>query len=154
MSEHDGLDLDAMSDDELMAMLGDAVAESTAVPDARRAAAQAAFTWRSVDEELAELLHDSALEAGAAVRSTAAAVRTLSFARDGLTLEVEVDGDDLLVEVVGAPGATVLLQRPAAEDVAAVADAAGFARFDAVAGSVRFTVTAGDRSLTTPWVTL
>ena len=56
------------SDDDLMAELAEAVAEEDAVTDRRREAARAAFTWRSVDAELMELLHDSALEAGAAVR--------------------------------------------------------------------------------------
>ena len=76
MSEWD--DLDSLDDDALMALLGDAVAESDAVSDRRRAAARAAFTWRSVDEELAELLHDSALDAGAAVRSSASGPRSRS----------------------------------------------------------------------------
>ena len=52
-----------------MAELAAAVEEEAAVSDRRRAAARAAFTWRTVDAELAELLHDSALDAGAAVRS-------------------------------------------------------------------------------------
>lgn len=154
MSDPQLPDWDALSDDELMAVLAEAVAAERDVPDNRRDAARAAFTWRTVDAELAELLHDSALEAGAAVRSTATAPRTLSFAHAGLTVEVEVDGDDLLVEVVGEPGATVVLQPPDADEVAVVTDAAGFARFDAVAGTVRFVVTAGEASLTTPWVTL
>ena len=83
-----------MSDDELMAALGEAVAEADAVSDRRREAARAAFTWRTVDAELAELLHDSALDAGAAVRRRRATSRgTLSFGSGGLALEVEVDGD-------------------------------------------------------------
>lgn len=153
---------DAMDDDELMALLGQAVADADAVSERRRAAARAAFTWRSVDEELAELLHDSALDAGAAVRSTADGPRSLAFGRGGLTLEVEVAGDRLLVEV-GAEGAAadaegpavVRLQRPDAADVVETADPAGFLRFAEVGpGAVRFVVERGGWSLTTPWVTL
>ncbi len=157
MTEWDDLD-----DDALMSLLGQAVAESDAVSERRRAAARGAFTWRSVDDELAELLHDSALDAGAAVRSSGAGPRSLAFGRSGLTLEVEVDGDQLLVEVVAegaaadAEGpAVVRLQRPDADDVVETADAAGFLRFAEVGtGAVRFVVERGGWSLTTPWVTL
>lgn len=151
---------DALDDDELMALLGQAVADGEAVPEHRREAARAAFTWRSVDEELAELLHDSALDAGAAVRATTDGPRSLAFGRSGLTLEVEVAGDRLLAEVLAegaAAGgeATVTLQRPGAEDVTVTADAAGFVRFEGVGpGAVRFVVARGGWSLTTPWVTL
>jgi hypothetical protein len=147
---------DDMSDDELLAMLGEAVAEEAAVSDRRRAAARAAFTWRSVDAELAELLHDSALDAGAAVRSSAAPEpRTLSFGHSGVTLEVEVDDGALLGQVIGAAPATVVLERPAADPVSVVADAGGFFRIpDVGTGAVRFVVHQAGWSLTTPWVTL
>lgn len=79
---------DDRSDDELLAELGEAVAEEQSVSERRRTAARAAFTWRTVDEELAEILHDSALDAGAAVRSVGT-VRTLAFGTDGMTLELE-----------------------------------------------------------------
>lgn len=151
-----------LSDDELMALLGEAVAEEAAVSDRRRTAARAAFTWRSVDAELAELLHDSALEAGAAVRSGTAEPRTLSFGHSGLTLEVEVDGETLLGQVIGTgeaasatEPASVMLERPEADAVTAEADAAGFFRLEGVRpGTVRFVVEQGGWSLTTPWVTL
>jgi hypothetical protein len=147
-------------DDELMAELAAAVEEEAAVSDRRRDAARAAFTWRTVDAELAELLHDSALDAGAAVRSGAEGPRMLSFRRAAVTLEVEVDGDSVLGEVIddhddaSAP-ATVTLQRPDAADRTTEADASGFFRFDAVGpGSVRFVVARAGWSLTTPWATI
>lgn len=156
------LNWDAMSDDELLAALGEAVAEDVSVSTQRRDAARAAFTWRTVDDELAELLHDSALDAGAAVRSSAGTPRALTFGRSGLTLEVEVAGEDVLGEVVpegaaddGEGVARVTLQRPDATDEVVDADAAGFFRFSGVgAGLVRFVVELGGWSLTTPWVTL
>lgn len=154
---------DEMGDDELMAALGEAVAESGDVSDRRREAARAAFTWRTVDAELAELLHDSALEDAAAVRSSTAPdveVRTLSFRAGATTLEVEVDGEEVLGEVVGSGAsfgsdATVTLQRPGLDDVVAAADATGFVRFTGVGGGpVRFVVDAGGGRMTTPWVIL
>ncbi len=152
-----------LDDDELMALLGEAVAEEAAVSDRRRTAAKAAFTWRSVDAELAELLHDSALDAGAAVRSASGGeARTLSFGHSGLTLEVEIDGETLLGQVIGTGSAasavepaSVLLERPEADALSAEADAAGFFRLEGVRpGTVRFVVEQGGWSLTTPWVTL
>lgn len=163
MSEWDDLGkIDDLDDDALMALLDEAVKEADAVPDRRREAARAAFTWRSVDDELAELLHDSALDAGAAVRSSAGAPRSLAFGRSGLTLEVEVDGDQVLGEVIAtgdaasAEGpASVTLQRPDTPDVTTTVDAAGFFRFAGVeTGAVRFVVERGGWSLTTPWVNL
>ena len=129
-----------------MAELAAAVEEETAVSDRRRTAARAAFTWRTIDAELAELLHDSALDAGAAVRSGSDGPRMLSFRRAAVTLEVEIDGDAVLGEVIdeseGDAPATVTLQRPDTEDRSVEADASGFFRFDGVGpGSVRFVVT-------------
>jgi hypothetical protein len=155
-------DWEQMSDDELMAALGEAVTEDASVSDRRREAAYGAFTWRTVDDELAELLHDSLLDAGAAVRSSAGTPRALTFGRSGLTLEVEVAGDQVLGEVVpegsaadGSEPARVMLQRPDAEDVTVDADSAGFFRFSGVGpGLARFVVELGGWSLTTPWVTL
>jgi hypothetical protein len=155
-------DWNEMDDEQLIAELGAAVAEESAVSDRRRAAARAAFTWRSVDTELAELLHDSALDAGAAVRSSGSASgapRTLTFARGAVTLEIEVDGDTLLGEVLdedpGSGPASVTLQRPDADDRSTEADASGFFRFDDVGpGPVRFVLSRGGWSITTPWATL
>lgn len=149
-------------DDELFAALGEAVA-ARADDDRRRAAAKAAFTWRTVDAELAELLHDSALDAGAAVRSVAAAPRTLSFGRrhdqDRVTLELEITDGDLLGEVIGTtqPGATttVTVQRPGVADVEVAVDAGGFFTVPGVGtGPVRFRVQGAGAGLTTDWVTL
>lgn len=144
---------DDFTDDELLAELREAVAEAGLVTDRQREAARAAFTWRTVDAELAELLHDSALEV-AAVRGDDSA-RTLSFASGPLTLEVEVEGDVVRGQVVGATVQSVLMQRSIADDEPLVVDPSGFFRLDGVApGPVRFVVQAGDWTLTSPWVAL
>lgn len=149
-----------MDDDELTAALAAAVAEGDAVSDRRRQAARAAFTWRSVDAELAELLHDSALDAGAAVRSGAAdEPRSLSFASGGLALEIEVDDDVVMGQVLpgSAPttAATVTVQPAEGAEVSAEVDSAGFFRVEGVApGPTRFVARAADWTLTSPWVVL
>jgi len=145
--------IDGMTDDELLAELGEAVAEADQVTDRQRQAARAAFTWRTVDAELAELLHDSALES-AAVRGDDD-VRTLSFASGAVTLEVEIDGDTVRGQVVGGAAESVLVQRSIADDQPIGLDAGGFFRVEDVApGPVRFVVRAGDWMLTSPWVAI
>ncbi len=154
---------DDRSDDELLAELGDAVAEQQSVSERRRTAARAAFTWRTVDEELAELVHDSALDAGATVRSVGT-VRTLAFGTDGMTLELEVDLGSVLGQVIpegaaaaplGGGTAKVVLHRPSGIDQPTHADERGFFRIpDVEPGPARFTVEMAGARLVTPWVTL
>lgn len=153
MTSHDDA-LHNLSDDELLAELRAAVAEADLVTDRQRAAAQAAFTWRTVDQELAELLHDSALEM-TGVRGADDAPRTLSFASGALTLEVEVDGDVVIGQVIGADAQSVTLQRSIADDQPLDVDSAGFFRIEGVGpGPIRFVVQAGDWTLTSPWVAI
>jgi len=143
------------SDDDLMAELAEAVAEGDAVTDRRREAARAAFTWRSVDAELMELLHDSALEAGAAVRGAGDPGRMLSFGRGGLIVELEVGAGAVTGQVLPAQDATLTLQTTGTEDRTVAADGAGFFRIEEVgSGPVRFVVTTSEHTLTTAWVTL
>lgn len=144
---------DWSDDDELMRALGEALAETDAVTDRRRVAAQAAYSWRTIDTELMELLHDSALEAGAAVRSTGEATeRVLSFGTGELSLELELRGDVVLGQVVpGQPG-SVDLQRVDGETTTVQTDGSGFFRLDDLGpGLMRFVVTTGGRTLTTTW---
>lgn len=158
---------DETTDDELAAELAAAIAEEAAVSERRREAAKAAFTWRTVDQELAELLHDSALDAGAAVRSTSTGtgtIRTLAFGTDGMTLELEVDLGYVLGQVIpegaaaapyGGSPAKVTLHRPSGVDQTVTGDERGFFRITAVApGPVRFAVEVAGAKLITPWVTL
>jgi hypothetical protein len=145
---------DDMTEDQLLAELREAVAEADQVTDRQREAARAAFTWRTVDAELAELLHDSALES-TAVRGADDAARTLSFVSGPITLEVEIDGDTVMGQVVGAAAESVLLQRSIADDYPLPVDPSGFFRIEGVApGPVRFVVQAGDWTLTSPWVAI
>ena len=142
-------------DDELMAALAEAVAEAEAVTDRAREAARGAFTWRTVDSELLELLHDSAVEEGAAVRAGRRRARTLSFASGMLGLEVEVDGEHVRGQVIGDIVPTVVLQRTDAPDRAVPVGPAGFFKIsDVPAGPVRFVARAAEWSLTSRWVVL
>ena len=91
-------------DDRLMAALGEAVRAAQAVPPEFTAAGQAAFTWRTIDAELAALTFDSAAEEAAvpAVRAEEASPRFLTFAGSELTIELEIGSDSILGQIVPA----------------------------------------------------
>ena len=89
---------------ELVAALGPPDAPPAAVE-----AARAVFTWRTVDAELAALVHDSALTGPAAgVRGAGdAAVRSLTFSTDEVTIDVDLDASGLVGQVVPPGGGSV-----------------------------------------------
>ena len=78
-------------DDRLVEALRRVLAEADEVPTDVVAAARAAWTWRTIDAELAALVHDSTLDVQelAGVRG-AATVRALSFTVGEHYLELEV----------------------------------------------------------------
>ena len=79
------------NDEGLMEELAVAIGQEREVPAHHRQAAYGAFAWRTVDQDLLTLMHDSALQATAAVRGSEDA-RTLAFAGGEMSLELEVDG--------------------------------------------------------------
>lgn len=131
-----------------------ALAARRDVQDRHREAAQAAFTWRTVDAELMELAYDS-LDAPTTVRGAVSAQpRALSFTSRGGSLEVEIDGDRVRGHVVPAAVVTVLMTNAAGERAEATTDEDGmFVLMGTLPGPVRFTVE-GDDGGTTPWVRL
>jgi hypothetical protein len=142
------------TDDEgLMEELARAMGEAAAVPDHRREAARAAFTWRTIDAELLALTHDSLDLADAAVRG-ALDVRTLGFRADGLSLEIEVDGDRVFGQVLDTEVEEVVVE--AAEGVTRTSpvDSSGVFSVDVPAGPVRFGIRVEGVLRRTPWVVL
>jgi hypothetical protein len=91
-------------DEKLLADLHDALRDEYAVPSRLVDIGKAAFAWRNVDAELAELVHDSAAaDANAAPAGTRAgptAVRALSFSVGPTTIEVELTPDALRGQVI------------------------------------------------------
>ncbi|MFZ0013315.1 MAG: hypothetical protein WAL25_04285 [Acidimicrobiia bacterium] len=80
-------------DDRILASLRQGLQESDPVPADVAAFAKAAFTWRDIDAELAELDFDSAEEGQpSGVRSSATA-RMISFQVGKWMLDVEFDQD-------------------------------------------------------------
>src|SRR6476469_9444212 len=82
-------------DDRLVEVLRRALAEADEVPTEVVAAARAAWTWRTIDAELAALVHDSTLDDQELAGVRAATGRALSFTvgEHFLELEVAEDGD-------------------------------------------------------------
>lgn len=107
-----------MDDRQLLALLRGVLATDgdptvAVVPQEVQDAALAAWTWRTVDEELAELAYDSAAEPDrSGVRGNATRHRQLTFESDGSTLEVELSGRELLGQVLPGRRVRVRLSTP------------------------------------------
>jgi hypothetical protein len=78
------------SDDGLLASLGAAARALDPVPAGVAQAAKAAFTWRTIDAELAALVYDSAEQGLVGVRG-APARRSLSFEYADVVVDMELD---------------------------------------------------------------
>lgn len=85
-------------DEKLIEALREAMASAEDVPAAFVEAGKAAFAWRTIDAELAALTYDSALDPldAPAIRSESAILRSLTFASDGWTVELELTPDAVL----------------------------------------------------------
>jgi hypothetical protein len=99
--------VDNRSDDNLLTALREALVAREAVPPDFVAAAMNAYTWHSIDAELAWLAYDSSHEAAAGLRSESASIRALSFTSARLSIEVEITGDTLLGQLIPAQSGTV-----------------------------------------------
>jgi hypothetical protein len=104
-------------DGELLAMLGDALGSARDVPHAFIRAGKAVYRPPDLDAELAALIYDSECERAddtarepALTRADTAALRALTFASSGLTIELEVTDGGLLGQVVPPEPAVVEVQ--------------------------------------------
>lgn len=141
-------------DETLIRELGEAVADTRAVTSKAREDARAAFAWRTIDDELLALAHDSDANAGLLVRGVGTA-RVLGFRGPEVTLEVEVDHGQLAGQVLPAQECRVAVVTPAGDRWEVLSDESGvFVRPLDVSGPVRFVVEAGGRRTGTAWVTL
>jgi hypothetical protein len=99
-------------DEQLLALLKEALQDSRAVPSDFIEAGKNAYAWHGVDDELAQLSYDSERDrdAVAGVRAEAASIRALTFTAPHLTIELEVSEDALLGQVVPTSEGTVEVQ--------------------------------------------
>ena len=143
-----------IEDEELLRALGEVLDADEPFPVALVDAEAAAFASRDLDDELAELLYDTAAElagAGGGLRGDDGP-RTLSFAAGEHALDVELHDDDTVVGQVSPPDAVLRLAGPMGE-IALEPDRLG--RFTATAppGRLRFVITGvGGGRIVTPWV--
>jgi hypothetical protein len=146
-----------VSDDEMLELVGRALRAAEPVPDRVIAGAKAAWTWRTIDEELAELVFDSAAEL-TGVRSEDTA-RQLTFRAPGLEIEVMVV-DDASRRIVGQlipPGDFTVQLANGDHVLEESTDRLGRFTFEAVApGPVRISVVDPDGThvVSTEWVLL
>ena len=83
--------------------------------------AEAALDWRSLDVELAELVHDSAVDdSELLVRGVVDELRVLSFTTGAVQIDVEYANGQLIGQVVPAEVVLVELHRNGSEPAAAV----------------------------------
>lgn len=94
-------------DDQLLDELGDAL-RTREIADLGKAA----YTWRTVDAEIAALTYDSGhdRELASATRAEAAFLRALTFASNELTIELEVTADTLQGQLVPPQPGQVQIQ--------------------------------------------
>jgi len=103
---------DRWTDDQLVEDLARGLEQVDPVPSEVNEFAKAAFAWRSMDAELAELVFDSSQEEPAGVRADAAA-RQLTFRAPGVEIEVVMMSDEarrLVGQLVPPQQATVELR--------------------------------------------
>lgn len=147
--------MNPLSDDELLATLGQALDAADPVPESVLAGARAAFTWRNIDIELAQIVFDSNAEL-AGVRSEDIN-RQVTFEAPGVEIEVMVveNGNRRLVGQL-VPPVERIVELVGSDSVRSVdSDHLGRFDFDDIApGPVRIVVrgTDGERLVQTEWV--
>jgi hypothetical protein len=141
-----------MNDDELMIVLREALAEDEQVPPRSAGAAESAFGWLRADDELAELVFDSADEpALAGVRGNLH--RQLTYRFDELLIDCEVGHDALLGQLIPRTPARIELWSADGRRRLLALDGDGrFAAEPAPTGPVSIRCTRAGRTVVTPWL--
>jgi hypothetical protein len=152
-----------MNDEAIFEELRELVARTDPVPERLDEAARAAFTWRTIDAELAELMQDSAEvdEAVPALRGAATGPRLLSFESPRVAIEAEVTvlgpRERRLVGQIVPPVAAQLTLEQGGVRLTAQADELGRFTFDRVGAGparLRATLPDGGMEIATPWTSL
>ena len=140
-------------DDDLLEELRAAVRGAGTPTPAMAEAARAAFSWRTVDAELAALTSDSLVDEPAGVRGGSAGPRDLVFEGRASSVEVACDQDCLVGQLVPAGPGQVSLLRPDGEVDRTDVDEFGRFRFErSVTGPARLRCTTPSGVVVTEWV--
>jgi hypothetical protein len=144
------------NDDELMQRLRRIADEVDAPPELVAETARAAISTRGLDEELAELLHDSDLTTAELVRG-AGGPRSLSFETAMVDLNLQIEqaaGRVTLSGVVSGASGEATIETTTASHTARIDDRGWFRVTDLPSGAaLRVHVAADDGSaVTTSWI--
>ena len=134
------------SDEVLLDALRDALSTPPdEVPPEFVEAAKAAFTWRTIDEELLLITsYDSVLDDTLFSRARATATaRQLVFDADGVVLQVEVSAAGVTGQLMPASGPVTLVTPNGDHETAAVDELGMFVMGSAPRGPVRFRLADG-----------
>jgi hypothetical protein len=144
--------------DPMFATLRNVIDRADPVPQAVVEAARAAYGWRTIDAELAELTADSAM-ATAGVRSTSGP-RLLTFEGAGVEVEVEVTQTGSTRHVSGQlvpiGPARIIVRGSGGTHETAADDLGRFAIDDIPAGSVSLAIVrqGADQPIVTSWIAI
>ncbi len=100
-------------DNDLVALLEEALDAEGDVPPDFIAAGKAAFVWRTIDAELAALVYDSDREPALTRTQTTADLRALTFASANITIELELTATGLIGQLVPPSNAEIDVQTAA-----------------------------------------
>lgn len=115
-----------------------------------REAAQAAFAWRTIDDELMELTYDSLLTPTMVRSAGVQEPRTVSFTSSIGSLELEIDGERVMGHVLPGGTVTVVMTNVVGERLESPSDEDGvFELIGSLPGPVRFTI---EGTGTTQWL--
>lgn len=138
-----------MNDDQLLSLLADSVPDARPPADAVDAA-YAAYGWRTLEADLAQLITDSHVEV-VGFRDGGYS-RVVTYETGLGTVTVSIAADEVVVDVTPAPTSLTLRTTGDARDLAIDGD--GRATLEGVSGSIRFELTWPGGTATTPWLTL
>ncbi|MET0763912.1 MAG: hypothetical protein ABWY29_03545 [Blastococcus sp.] len=143
-------------EDDLLEQLRTAVRHAGTPTPTMIAAGEAAFSWRTVDAELAALTHDSLADESVLVRSGTAAPRSLVFEGKQLSVELDETEDGLVGQLIPTTSGEVELLGPDGEELAhAEVDELGCFCFESSAvGPVRLRCRTESRVVLTDWFRL
>ena len=149
---------DLHDDDDLLALLGEVLADSDPIPPAAIAAAEAAFDVGHLEGELAALVSDSAAAPLAGVRHAGDDGRLLTFDAQGVSIDLDLPpGGSVVLGQLDPPGPSDLelefapTGEPPARVRVAVDDLGRF-RIEGHEGRFRLHLTTEHGPVFTPWV--
>ncbi len=142
-------------DDALLDELRAALQQAGTPTPLMTAAGEAAFSWRSIDAELAVLTEESAAAESAVVRGGSASPRTLEFQGTHLSVEIEEAEAGLVGQLVPPTPGQITLLGPTGELGQATADELGCFTLDHPSGElVRVRCETPSGALITEWFRL